>query len=481
MGQYLQPSEDTEGRNAFRIAEKKYQLHWNQELRYRRGKLRGRKISPVQTDFSEVLDFLDQSTWQSSAVLVAYSEHLHKEVFGLADHPGFFVIPGAIGPDVHRQLIVSALEDYPEPPCNTNHTRAHGHLGGLWKAAQLGQCLHSPLDTAAASAAPVRDSGTHAACTFSAIPPASQVTARCTASHHRADGAKEATSKISAHACQNSHQETATGVHAVREAACSLQQARGGSQQQDRSDKVKAGAWGKLGEQLQWEPGGAGPPAAQLLRKLRWVTLGPQFDWSTRVYNAHAPHRPLPPELRALAVTLASAVADLDLQPPADTHTGCNDIDSQSLAQSKESGKVSQSYTDAAWNCLDSQEWGDWEPDVALVNYYREGDTLGGHRDDAEPNMRAPIVALSLGCDAIFLLGRETRDEDPVAMRIRGGDAVVMAGHARQCYHGVPRVFMGTSSACWPAEEGSTEAERLRPFAQHMHDCRINISIRCAR
>ena len=42
---------------------------------------------------------------------------------------------------------------------------------------------------------------------------------------------------------------------------------------------------------------------------------------------------------------------------------------------------------------------------MALVNYYHEGDTLGGHRDDVERDQSAPIVAISLGCDAIFLLG----------------------------------------------------------------------------
>ena len=42
---------------------------------------------------------------------------------------------------------------------------------------------------------------------------------------------------------------------------------------------------------------------------------------------------------------------------------------------------------------------------MALVNYYHEGDTLGGHRDDVESDQSAPIVAISLGCDAIFLLG----------------------------------------------------------------------------
>ena len=47
----------------------------------------------------------------------------------------------------------------------------------------------------------------------------------------------------------------------------------------------------------------------------------------------------------------------------------------------------------------------DWDPDVALINYYRQGDTLGGHKDDVEQDQTAPIVALSLGCSAIFLLG----------------------------------------------------------------------------
>ena len=62
-----------------------------------------------------------------------------------------------------------------------------------------------------------------------------------------------------------------------------------------------------------------------------------------------------------------------------------------------------------------------WDPDVALVNYYHEGDTLGGHRDDVEQDQTAPIVAISLGCDAIFLLGgdaspfRLTTSHKPVA------------------------------------------------------------------
>ena len=44
-------------------------------------------------------------------------------------------------------------------------------------------------------------------------------------------------------------------------------------------------------------------------------------------------------------------------------------------------------------------------PDAALVNYYSAGDTLGGHCDDVERDMSKPIVSISLGCRAVFLLG----------------------------------------------------------------------------
>lgn len=37
MGQYLQPAQDAESHSAFRMAEKKYQLHWHQEMRNRCG------------------------------------------------------------------------------------------------------------------------------------------------------------------------------------------------------------------------------------------------------------------------------------------------------------------------------------------------------------------------------------------------------------------------------------------------------------
>lgn len=42
----------------------------------------------------------------------------------------------------------------------------------------------------------------------------------------------------------------------------------------------------------------------------------------------------------------------------------------------------------------------------------------------------------SLGCKAIFLLGGKSRQDPPVAMFLRSGDVVLMAGEARECFHG---------------------------------------------
>lgn len=92
--------------------------------------------------------------------------------------------------------------------------------------------------------------------------------------------------------------------------------------------------------------------------------------------------------------------------------------------------------------------------------------------------MRQPIVALSVGCPAVFLMGSETRDAPPTALLLRSGDAVVLAGGARGCYHGVPRVF--TDEALPPTLDCG-EGDPFWLFAQHMRGCRINVSIRDTR
>lgn len=55
--------------------------------------------------------------------------------------------------------------------------------------------------------------------------------------------------------------------------------------------------------------GGSGLCARLLLRRLRWASLGPPYNWSTRMYEPDVPHAPLPPELSELGIVFAAAAA----------------------------------------------------------------------------------------------------------------------------------------------------------------------------
>ena len=59
------------------------------------------------------------------------------------------------------------------------------------------------------------------------------------------------------------------------------------------------------------------------------------------------------------------------------------------------------------------------EPEAAIVNYYPTGSQMCGHLDDAEHCMVEPIVSISLGCPAIFLLGGRTKEIDPIPVLLR--------------------------------------------------------------
>lgn len=92
-----------------------------------------------------------------------------------------------------------------------------------------------------------------------------------------------------------------------------------------------------------WSQGGSGQPAEKLLRKLRWATLGPNFDWSLRAYDPAVEHRPLPEDLRRLSTQVVAAVReawDARFGPGASQLPG---------------------------------EAAGFDPDVAIVNYYRCG------------------------------------------------------------------------------------------------------------
>jgi alkylated DNA repair protein (DNA oxidative demethylase) len=86
------------------------------------------------------------------------------------------------------------------------------------------------------------------------------------------------------------------------------------------------------------------------------------------------------------------------------------------------------------------------DPEACLVNYYGAGARMGLHRDEDEADLAAPVVSLSLGDTALFRFGGETRRGPTRSVKLASGDAVVMGGASRLCYHGVDRILSGSST-----------------------------------
>lgn len=85
-------------------------------------------------------------------------------------------------------------------------------------------------------------------------------------------------------------------------------------------------------------------------------------------------------------------------------------------------------------------------PEACLINWYREGSKMGLHVDNDERATNAPVVSVSLGDPAMFRLGGPKRGGKTHGIKLFSGDVVVLAGQARQCYHGVSKVYYGESA-----------------------------------
>jgi alkylated DNA repair protein (DNA oxidative demethylase) len=80
-------------------------------------------------------------------------------------------------------------------------------------------------------------------------------------------------------------------------------------------------------------------------------------------------------------------------------------------------------------------------PDACLINRYQPGARLSLHRDEGD--FGAPIVSVSLGAPAIFLVGGLKRADRAERVLLRHGDVVVLGGEARMRYHGVAPLKAG--------------------------------------
>ncbi|RDL41671.1 Clavaminate synthase-like protein [Venustampulla echinocandica] len=170
-------------------------------------------------------------------------------------------------------------------------------------------------------------------------------------------------------------------------------------------------------------------------KKLRWLTLGSQYDWTTRSYPAVSP-TPFPPDVSALVTTL-----------------------------------FQNSFT----------------PESGVVLLYSPKDYMPVHRDVSEECQRG-LASFSLGCDGLFIIarnknprdeGNENAEQEMVVIRVRSGDVVQMDGETRWSWHAMPKVMAGTCPEWlkdWPATEGGRkDYEKWRGY---MAGKRLNISCR---
>ncbi|KAJ5387749.1 Oxoglutarate/iron-dependent dioxygenase [Penicillium cosmopolitanum] len=165
-------------------------------------------------------------------------------------------------------------------------------------------------------------------------------------------------------------------------------------------------------------------------KKLRWVTLGGQYDWTAKVYPEEAP----PPFPQDIAELLRAAFPQTEAQ-------------------------------------------------AAILNLYSAGDTLSVHRDVSE-DCDVGLISVSFGCDGLFLVSHDDGNGCEV-FRLRSGDAVYMNGASRFAWHGVPKILPSTCPswlADWPSPEGDdgpgAASDPFPMWKGWMSGKRVNLNVR---
>jgi alkylated DNA repair protein (DNA oxidative demethylase) len=107
--------------------------------------------------------------------------------------------------------------------------------------------------------------------------------------------------------------------------------------------------------------------------------------------------------------------------------------------------KMPEAFREAVQLAAAGTPWPDFDPDSCLINFYGTGAKMGLHQDRDERDFNQPIITISLGDDADFLVGGPARSDKAEAFPFLSGDVLVMGGAARMLFHGVRKVHAGTS------------------------------------
>ncbi|KAI8339176.1 hypothetical protein BC941DRAFT_460649 [Chlamydoabsidia padenii] len=306
--------------------------HVNQTpFRYAERNFKSRTPPP---DFSNVIYPTDQPSPEKLApVELAYDLRTLTPHFGVSDEawterskqayvlkelPGLVIIPNPFTPEAQRQLIQQCLSDYPQTPNTSNlHTHYNVPDSGLWPLYEQEQNGTIPQDDPHYFVQKKR--------------PAVDDEGNSSDDHEDQDG--------------NSNQQQQQRTLAIPLKAC--------------DDNFKPDM-----EITKPDPPAASTvpllPTSELIRRLRWITLGYHYHWPTRTY--HLDRRfPVPNTVASLVKSVVLAIENVG-------------------------------DPDGSWK--NTYQGKDYQAEAGVVNYYQYKDTLMGHVDRSELNMEAPLISI---------------------------------------------------------------------------------------
>ena len=85
-------------------------------------------------------------------------------------------------------------------------------------------------------------------------------------------------------------------------------------------------------------------------------------------------------------------------------------------------------------------------PQACLVNFYEASAKMGLHQDRDEEDFDAPVLSVSLGDTCLFRIGGENRKDPTKSFKLASGDVMLLTGRSRMAFHGVDRIYLGTST-----------------------------------
>lgn len=313
---------------------------------------------------------------------------------------GLYMIPGALSISEQQYWIQQSLEVFLEPPNRTNHTAQYGAIERLWAAAQEERMsqkddAHSLLPSRKEKA-PSDENRTGGPCSGGVnggseqgrvVPwQVSESQLKPRSGQGSTAGLKESNGDDCTSVCQQPEsKDTRNSSHSAGERVAEPGSSAA-SQSPDSNQKPR-------------------PSAVKLLRKLRWATLGLQYQWTTRTYDESQLHAPFPADLAHLAARLAAPamrgvatcrgsgrfLGALSETSGCSKSGHCADISEPELAKCG-GGEKGQGL--GAQSGVQVEMGSEFRAEGAIVNYYGPSDTLSGHLDDIEADMDLPIVSI---------------------------------------------------------------------------------------